>query len=529
MNNGFQQFLNRVAPEIAHRLTAVNEAYWRLTTRGAPEDEEAYIRQKGALLELFSNREDFETLRTFRDSGEITDQLQARQLTILYHHFLRNQIDRESTRELVRREAEIESRFTNFRAAYQGRKVSNNDLAEILLREKRSDKRREAWEAGKQIGREVAEKIRDLVKFRNRIARNLGFADFYSMSLSLEEMDETELFATLKNLEELTGGPFAGMKSELDETLAAGFGVRKEEIQPWHYSDPFFQEVPPTGEAGLDGYFAGKGIVELGRRFYRGIGLEVDDILARSDLFEREGKDQHAYSTDIDREGDVRVLTNLRPTELSMNTLLHELGHAVYSKYIDRQLPYLLRDEPHLFVTEAIAMMMGRLTRDPDWLKKVLNLKAEEVAQLTPALAWRLRLGELIFIRWGLVVVYFERELYRDPDQDLDTLWWDLAERLQYVKRPEGRKAPDWAAKIHIGTTPVYYQNYILGAVAASQIQAAIQREVGAGGIAGNREAGRFLVEKIFRPGAAGAWNDLLRKATGQPLTPEYFVKQFVA
>lgn len=528
MKTQFQQFLDKVVPEIARQAKMVEEAYWRLTTKGSSADEEAYIRAKGSLLELFSNKEHFETLRAFKDSGAVTDQLQARQLTLLYNQFLRNQIDKESTRELIRREAEIESRFTNFRAVYQDQKVSNNDLEELLLKEKRSDRRREIWEAGKQIGREVAEKIRELAKFRNQIARTLGFSNFYSMSLSLGELDETELFATLKKLEELTSQPFAKMKADLDETLTSYFAVRANEIRPWHYSDPFFQEVPRTEEIDLDRYFAGRDIVALGQKFYRGIGLEVNDILARSDLFERKGKDQHAYSTDIDREGDVRILANLRPNESSMSTLLHELGHATYSKYIDRQLPFILRNEPHLLATEAIAMMMGRLTKDPDWLNKVLDLPGDEARRLAPKLAHRLQLGELIFIRWGLVVVYFERELYRDPDQDLDTLWWDLVEQLQYVKRPEGRKASDWASKIHIGTAPVYYQNYILGALAASQIQAAIQREVGPGGLTGNPAAGRFLVEKIFRPGATDHWNDLLRKATGEPLTPVYFVKQFV-
>ena len=55
-------------------------------------------------------------------------------------------------------------------------------------------------------------------------------------------------------------------------------------------------------------------------------------MIARSDLYEKPGKSPHAFCTDIDREGDVRVLANIVPNEYWMGTMLHELGHSVYSQ-----------------------------------------------------------------------------------------------------------------------------------------------------------------------------------------------------
>ena len=52
--------------------------------------------------------------------------------------------------------------------------------------------------------------------------------------------------------------------------------------------------------------------------------------------------------------------------------------------------------------------------------------------------------------RLAMVMTHFERALYQDPEQDLNTLWWDLVEEFQGVRRPEGRHAPDWASKISI-------------------------------------------------------------------------------
>ena len=68
-------------------------------------------------------------------------------------------------------------------------------------------------------------------------------------------------------------------------------------------------------------------------------------------------------------------------------------------------------------------------------------------------------------------MVHFERALYRDRESDLNELWWRLVERFQGVSRPEGRDAPDWAAKVHFGVAPVYYQNYLLGEVLAAQLE----------------------------------------------------------
>ena len=56
-------------------------------------------------------------------------------------------------------------------------------------------------------------------------------------------------------------------------------------------------------------------------------------MLGKSDLYEKKGKSPHAFCTDIDREGDVRVLANIVNNEYWMGTMLHELGHSVYSQH----------------------------------------------------------------------------------------------------------------------------------------------------------------------------------------------------
>jgi len=244
--------------------------------------------------------------------------------------------------------------------------------------------------------------------------------------------------------------------------------------------------------------------------------------LVRSDLHPRPGKDQHAFCIDIDRGGDVRVLANVTAGEQWLDTMLHELGHAVYDDHVARPLPWMLRRPPHALATEAVALMLGRLRRDPEFLVGVAGADPAAARVLGTASRQVLRTGTLVFARWCLVMVRFEQALYADPGQDLSATWWDLVEGLQHVHRPEGRAQPDWASKTHLAVSPVYYQSYLLGELLAAQLDRAVR--AGAGGFVNRPEAGRFLVERVFAPGASLAWMGLIESATGRPLTPEAFV-----
>ena len=55
----------------------------------------------------------------------------------------------------------------------------------------------------KQVGLEVEEDLLKLVKLRNKGARSLGFGNYYSMALKLDELDEKELFALFDELEQI--------------------------------------------------------------------------------------------------------------------------------------------------------------------------------------------------------------------------------------------------------------------------------------------------------------------------------------
>ncbi|MBI4539609.1 MAG: M2 family metallopeptidase [Gemmatimonadetes bacterium] len=511
-------------------------ASWEASTTGTAAANERAVRAETTLRRLYADPESARRVRKWLQRKDM-DPLTRRQLVILDHAYTENGLPPETIDDLVRRAQDIEAIFNTFRGIIDDRPATNNEIVRILRTSADSGERRAAWEASKQIGARAAEPLRELARRRNAAARCIGFRDYYAMRLALEEIREDALLTLCGQLRELTEPLYTRLKGELDAALAARFRVTPAELRPHHYPDPFFQEVPPDEDLDLDRMFQDRDIVAIGRDFFAGIGLPVEPILERSDLYEREGKDQHAYCVDIDRCGDVRVLCNVVPSERWMQTVLHELGHATYDYYMPLTLPFLLHRPAHLISTEAIALLFGRLTRDAAWLTATVHPDPDTARTIERALPEDRRRAMLIFARWALVMVYFEREFYADPDRDdLTPLWWKIVGELQKVRPPENVETRhDWATKIHLATAPVYYHNYLLGELQASQLAAYIcdnivpapHREPA--GYLGRSEIGEYLREHVFAPGASLTWNELSQHATGQPLSPESFIREFIA
>ncbi|MEX2569830.1 MAG: M2 family metallopeptidase [Gemmatimonadota bacterium] len=515
-------FLAAHEKKIRPLFRASNLAAWEAATTGSEDALRRSADARTAVKRIYADGKEFELVRSFLAKNKVGDPLLRRQLVVLDHAYTANQLPPDTIADLTRRECDLERIFYNFRASYGGKELSNNQLREVLEKETDSRRRQRAWEASKSIGPLIADPLLELVRRRNAAARDLGFEDYYSMELQLQEIEEGELFGLLEDFHTRSEAVFRDVRGQLDERLAERFAIEPADVRPWHWDDFFGQEAPSSNELDLDPLFESLDFEQFAREYFASVGLPVEDVLERSDLYEREGKDQHAFCTDIDREGDVRTLCNLRPNERWMRTLLHELGHAVYDKFIPRDLPFLLRSPAHTLATESIAMYFGRRTRDPAWLQQTVG--RELTAEQEQEVHAQQRLSMLVAARWMLVMVHFERALYADPDRaNLNKLWWDLVERYQLIQRPDDRDQPDWATKLHLSLAPVYYHNYLLGELMASQLTHALTA---------NGEStpgiGEFLRQRIFARGATLPWNDLVREATGEALSGRYFVDQFV-
>jgi len=523
-----REFLARREAELAPLQRDLNEETWLANVTGDPGHERKAAELEARVRLRFAEREPYQFLVDLRGAGGTADPLLERQLDVLMRTYRAHQVAPAAIQRMVGLEKSLESRFNNFRADLNGRRVGDNQIRDVLQKSLDSRERRAAWEAAKQIGAEVAGDLLALVRERNDAARSLGYPHYYNMMLELDELEEGELFALLEELERGTRPLFETYRRDLDGRLARQFGIAAADVRPWHMRDPFFQEAPPA-DVDLDPYFAGRSLEQLTADFFSAIGLDIRDLMARSDLYEKPGKCQHAFCMHVDRGQDIRVLCNIRADEQWMGTMLHEFGHAAYDKHLDPGLPYFLRAPAHTLTTEASAMLFGRLSKNAAWLTRWARVPEAEARAAAASCARATREQLLVQTRWCLVMCHMERALYRDPAQDLNTLWWDLVERYQMLRRPEGRHGPDWASKIHFCVAPVYYHNYMLGEMMASQLQRHILERVLGDGRAWDRyvaspAVGEFLVSELYAQGKSADWRGAVRRATGRSLEAAPFV-----
>lgn len=523
-----KEFLEEQNNKIKELYKKVHSSYFNAIISGKEELYKEFEKNAMEMENFFHNKENFEKVKNYLKE-EIKDDLIKRQLDLLYLSYLGSQGDIDIIKKIVEKSTKIEQVFNTFRAKIGDKEFTDNEIKKILKKETNSEKLREAWEASKKQGEIVEKEVIEIIKLRNELAKNLGFKNYFELSLKLNEQNEEEIEKIFSELEKETNEPFKKMKREIDEILSKRYNIKISELKPWHYQDLFFQEAPDIYKLDLDKYYQ-EDVIEKATKFYDSLGLDVRSILEKSDLYEKPKKYQHACCLDMDREGDVRIVQSTKNDENWMNTTLHELGHGIYSKYNDFTLPFLLKGEAHIFTTEAIALLFGRNSKNTSFIKKYCNVEEKVAEKISEIITKQLKLRELVFFRWSRVMLNFERELYKNPEQNLNELWWKIVKEYQYINF--SRDKPDWASKIHIVSAPVYYHNYILGELLASQIKNylinnIIKQKDEENTYLEDKKVGEYLKKEIFMPGKKYKWDELIEKATKEKLTPRYFIEEF--
>ena len=209
--NRIKQLLTRIQNLIEPLDDRICLLYWEFANSGREELQAQIVDTEMEIHSVLSNAQDYHEIKELLKQHDLnTDDLRCLQL--LHNEFT----SRQESEDIARRKAEISSSidgdYANFRAELNGRPVSANDILDVLQNCTASSVRQAVWEAGKEIGPVVAEKVQELVRLRNQTATDLGYRDYYDMSLLLQEIDEKDLISLFDNLEQLTRAPFASVK-----------------------------------------------------------------------------------------------------------------------------------------------------------------------------------------------------------------------------------------------------------------------------------------------------------------------------
>ena len=409
---------------------------------------------------------------------------------------------------------------------YSMNAIDRNHVLNILKHSSSSEAREAVWRRTHNVPSDTIDAIRKVIGIRNRKANNAGFATHFEYSLAMQGYDASWLLGFMEKFERDTQDRYVAIKNEIDRRLADRYGLSKSSIPPWFYSDPFLQQVPNVFSSNLEEACLGVDIRGVVEEAYSMMGFSVSRIMRNSavenELQRGAAGIFHVQTVPMDRSGNVRIWGNLKNDFNGLLNLMHELGHALYYENIDINVPYFLRIPPNEGINEGVAILFGRLTRNIGWLDE-LNCFSGKFNRNEVSLE---RIADiLVFTRWAIVVIAFQRFLYQNPESnELDDVWNNLVHRYQCVDLSRYYSIGNWASKYHVAMEDICYQNFLIGHCVASQFEEWLTRDCDR--FYSSRATGELIRQKVFSVGSELEWNDLIRSVTGNGFDSQYLMMQ---
>ncbi|WP_240951682.1 M2 family metallopeptidase [Bacillus sp. RO2] len=183
-----EKFLDEQNEQFQKLLKKSTHAGWMAQTTGEKKWAEEAGKASSEFSLFYANQDRYNQLKSYLQDPELSLE-QRRQLEILEYGMKENQLDKETIEEMSSMSSELNYLFNTYLPEVNGKKLSANDIRNILLNSTDSKEREDAWKASKEVGQVVSEKLLALVKKRNEASRKLGYDNYYEMSFANQELD----------------------------------------------------------------------------------------------------------------------------------------------------------------------------------------------------------------------------------------------------------------------------------------------------------------------------------------------------
>ena len=431
------------------------------------------------------------------------------------------------------------------------------ELERVLATEKRWDRLVDAWAGWHSIATPMRGDYARLVELANEGARDIGFQNAgelwrsgYDMSPEAFEQETERLWQAVKPLYDDLHCYVRGRLSRVypkkmpaDGTIPAhllGNMWAQEWNNIYELVEPFPGRVNLNVNAALRAQkYDPTKMTKLAENFFVSLGLKpLPQTFWQRSMFEKP-RDRavvcHASAWDVDYSGDLRIKMCIEPTEESLVTLHHELGHLYYFQAYDH-LPILFQaganDGFHEAIGDAIALSIT-----PAYLKEVGLLRkvpGDKAALLNVQM--KSALEKIAFLPFGKLIDQWRWDVFagKVTPENYNAAWWALRRQYQGVSAPVERSEADFdpGAKYHIpGNVP--YMRYFLARILQFQFHKALCDAAGFQGplhecsIYGNKAAGEKL-QAMLKLGASRPWPEALEVLTGsRQIDPSALLEYF--
>ncbi|RYE26140.1 MAG: peptidase [Sphingobacteriales bacterium] len=550
-----QQFIDSYTGQYVKLYTSSSEAQWKSNTEIVEGDSTNTLNaQKAdeAMAAFTGSKENIDNARKYLDQKDKLTDIQVKQLELILYAAANNpQTIADVVKQRIKAENEQTRQLYGYQYTLNGKKVSTNDLDDMLKKETDINKRLVVWEASKEVGKTLKGGLVNLRNLRNQTVQALGYHDYFSYQVSDYGMKTDEMMKTMDRLMEELKPLYRELHTWMRYELAHKYGMSTvPDYLPAHWltnrwGQDWSSAVTVQG-LNLDSVLGTKSaewIVKGGEELYTSIGYPAlpASFWTKSSLYPYPAdsnvkKNNHASAWHMDLNNDVRSLMSVEPNAEWYETANHELGHIYYYlTYTNKDVPPLLRGGANRAYHEAIGTMMGLAAMQKPYLAgRGLVAADAKVDSIQSLLKEALNSVVFIFFSSG-TMSNFEKALYADnlnPDQ-FNTKWWELAKKYQGIvpPSPRGEEYCDAATKTHINDDPAQYYDYALSYVILYQLHNHIAKNIlhqdpRATNYYGHKEIGDF-VKKIMYPGASKDWRKVLKESTGDELNAKAMLEYF--
>lgn len=507
----FIELREDISKKMQPLLSGSEEAGWDFYINSTAENMDKMNAAQDKVNEFYDDKEVYKKLKAINDNGGVEDKKLQKQLRVLTSAFGDGIEFKDELEAMNKKENEISQKLNSFQMQIDGKPVSKAEIQKIMETETNPEVRKKAADAKIASGDLIADDLVELVKMRNDFAKKKGYDNYFDYKISQDyDIQPEELDKLLKDVAENTKASNQKVMNGVKADLSKAFGIAPEDLRSYHFGYLAGEDPEKLVNDKIE---TKEQVVDIAKKAYLGMGYNVDELPIVLDLFPRENKNTHGFSFPIEAGKDARILANLTDNVSSVDTLMHELGHSVFTVKTDATLPYMEQDTTST-MTEAVAMMMGDMIRTEDLAKDLVP------ADVNEKFAKSLGKEESMFVGSSITIIDFERNMYKNPDQDLKQLWKDMS--VKYKGRSEQDEATnEWATVPHFLSHPGYYQNYFRASLIKAQLYEALTDKFGK--LTQNPETAEFLNENLFKFGGSKEDDELLLELTGKKLTAEAF------
>ena len=532
MQDEFIRFIVDYEKKIEPLDKAFQLSAWSYAQSGKAEDLWRCDSLRKVKIRVLHNEKNFQYLSRLRKNHRIQDPYLLRQLELLYRLYRPCQADLDLQDQILGMETFLRLRLQEDMRSPEIRRAENT-----LRYSKRSSELKAAWSKLKSRGNVLQDTLLHLVALRNEQARQAGFDNYFQLRLFQDGLCETFVDSIACMLKQGTDEAYLRQKRKMDAHLHRQCAVQEADLAPWHYRGHFLQNGMPACNTDRDHYYGYVSIHQTVSRFFAGIGLPVDDILRGGHTSGQGGDSPFLHCFDIDRKKDIRIAGHLQGTENDMRQLLAVAGKACYCKYIPEALPYLLRMPSEPFLQEGMASFFGSMAGYSNWVLSMGLFSLGQTHQMQPSCVEKSRRSEMMEMRWALFLYAFEKTLYTSTCNagTIEKNWQELAETYMHFSASAASSSADWAAEAYFSLTSVSAHNTFLGKLFASQLLDWFCDNCARVGTSqdpdfvGFEQVGKHLQNHLFHAGASRPWTELVREATGETLSAEAWIRNFVS